>query len=292
MIWTELEACKRQVSQVGVSACGATAVINVLQGLEFEDHNVSQVIDVVPPKLRAEDAPVATYLFSRSVAGTTHTGLIDAVHKITRGRVYGRFFHMFPRRKFKLLPWLSDWIRKGAVPLATLNRQRGEVRVGQTIPDAWHHQMIFGVGPNGVYLTNPLESVTPEALKDQLCSPSELLVRRNDVIMRWQLSESATVTSSKSTLESGVTSLECSESNNDLHLIHEHEDERWETFNVLGQVVNVIREESCRKPTAAVAAAAAAGGDQQQLSQQQQQSSSSSKRQLKQHIRIPAAYKS
>jgi hypothetical protein len=31
MIWTELEACKRQVSQIGVSACGATAVINVLQ---------------------------------------------------------------------------------------------------------------------------------------------------------------------------------------------------------------------------------------------------------------------
>ena len=31
MIWTELEACKRQVNQVGVSACGATAIVNVLQ---------------------------------------------------------------------------------------------------------------------------------------------------------------------------------------------------------------------------------------------------------------------
>ncbi len=31
MIWTELEACKRQVNQIGVSACGATALINVLQ---------------------------------------------------------------------------------------------------------------------------------------------------------------------------------------------------------------------------------------------------------------------
>ena len=31
MIWTELEACKRQVNQVGVSACGATALVNVLQ---------------------------------------------------------------------------------------------------------------------------------------------------------------------------------------------------------------------------------------------------------------------
>ena len=31
MLWTELEACKRQVNQIGVSACGATALINVLQ---------------------------------------------------------------------------------------------------------------------------------------------------------------------------------------------------------------------------------------------------------------------
>ena len=31
MIWTELEACKRQVNQIGVSACGATAIVNVLQ---------------------------------------------------------------------------------------------------------------------------------------------------------------------------------------------------------------------------------------------------------------------
>ena len=31
MIWSELEACKRQVNQIGVSACGATALINVLQ---------------------------------------------------------------------------------------------------------------------------------------------------------------------------------------------------------------------------------------------------------------------
>ena len=31
MIWSELEACKRQTNQVGVSHCGATALINVLQ---------------------------------------------------------------------------------------------------------------------------------------------------------------------------------------------------------------------------------------------------------------------
>lgn len=31
MIWTEMEACKRQASHIGVTPCGVIAVINVLQ---------------------------------------------------------------------------------------------------------------------------------------------------------------------------------------------------------------------------------------------------------------------
>ena len=46
-------------------------------------------------------------------------------------------------------------IISGAVPIATLNLQHcGE---GCNIPDAWHHQMIFGVGSAGIYMTNPLQ---------------------------------------------------------------------------------------------------------------------------------------
>jgi len=36
----------------------------------------------------------------------------------------------------------------GAVPVATLNLQRG-VKPGWTIPDAWHHQMVYGVSNKG-----------------------------------------------------------------------------------------------------------------------------------------------
>lgn len=36
----------------------------------------------------------------------------------------------------------------GAVPIATLNLQKG-VKPGWTIPDAWHHQMIYGVSSKG-----------------------------------------------------------------------------------------------------------------------------------------------
>ena len=29
--------------------------------------------------------------------------------------------------------------------------------------------MVFGVGPNGIYLTNPLESVSEDLVSEQLC---------------------------------------------------------------------------------------------------------------------------
>lgn len=55
----------------------------------------------------------------------------------------------------------------GAVPIATLNLQHcGE---GCNIPDAWHHQMIFGVGPAGIYMTNPLQCF-PEQVCQQFQS--------------------------------------------------------------------------------------------------------------------------
>ena len=41
----------------------------------------------------------------------------------------------------------------GAVPVATLNLQRG-VKPGWTIPDAWHHQMVYGVSGKGRLETN------------------------------------------------------------------------------------------------------------------------------------------
>lgn len=70
------------------------------------------------------------------------------------------------------------------MPIATLNLQKG-VNPGSAIPDAWHHQMIFGVGPHGVYMTNPLERVEEGVLWHQLTADSELLIRREDVISRF-----------------------------------------------------------------------------------------------------------
>lgn len=221
MIWTEREACHKQVSQIAVSACGAAAVSNVLSALNIP-FTLEQVHDGVATRLRAEKACLPTYLFSRAAAGAAHKDLIRGLDIASEGAVYSRFFHMYPERVFSLSRWLAHWIKEGAVPIATLNIQRSVIH-GATIPDSWHHQMIFGVSHRGIYLTNPLECVSEENLHPQLCSPSELLVRRQDIVSRWV-------------------------PETDLYRLAMSSDIRWKQMNVLGQVVNVLREANARPP--------------------------------------------
>ena len=40
-------------------------------------------------------------------------------------------------------------VASGAVAIVTLNLQQG-VPEGHEVPDAWHHQMVYGVSPKGV----------------------------------------------------------------------------------------------------------------------------------------------
>lgn len=78
------------------------------------------------------------------------------------------------------------------------------------MPDAWHHQMVFGAAPRGVFLCNPVECVRETMLWPRLASPSALLVRAGDVVDRF-------------TNTTDLTPL--------LHV----PDERFETYNVLGK---------------------------------------------------------
>jgi len=240
MIWGEREACRRLVNQIGVSACGATALVNVLMALDVP-HNVEHVQEAVQTKQRRQTSPIPDYLLSRSLAGCNHQDLIDGMQSVSGGTVVGRFFPMH-KRSVQLSSWLASWISRGCVPVATLNVQKAILRPGQVIADAWHHQMIWGVAGRGVYLSNPLEVVSDQLLTPQLSSPSELLIRRADVVSRWS-------------------------PDTDLGDFTTISDERWATYNVLGQVVNLLREDRSSKRG--------------QLS-----------RALTSHIRIPASYKS
>jgi hypothetical protein len=107
----------------------------------------------------------------------------------------------------------------GALPIATLKHLNG-VAQGNPEPDAWHHQMIFGVGPRGIYLTNPVECVSEVALWPQLCSPSALMVRRNDVLARWN-------------------------EHTNLRPLMTHPDQRWKKMNVLGMLENILANSGC-----------------------------------------------
>lgn len=217
MLWSIQEAVQRQTLQIGASACGATAVVDVLQALgitvtpETVDH-------CVRTSLRRNEAPLPDYLHSRSEAGATHLQLVSGAQQASGGRVVGRFFGLYPRRRVKLVPWLARWIRRGAVPVATMNMQRA-VPEGEEIPDAWHHQLIFGVAPGAVFMTNPLDVVSEEEVHKRLCSESVLLVRREDVLKR--LTPDAHLS----------------------QISDQHPDLRWKTLNVEDQIRQMISEE-------------------------------------------------
>ncbi|CAH1779784.1 unnamed protein product [Owenia fusiformis] len=220
MIWSELIAYVRQAKQIGTSACGPTAVINILKAFNLEIEK-DLVCTNCRLKLRKEGWPLPEYLHSRSEAGTTAEDLTNAIYKLTDGQIVGRFFSFYPLRDVHILKWLGEWMKLGAVPLATLNLQKA-VPPGWIIPDAWHHQMVYGVAHDGVYLTNPLDVASEERISRQLCSNSVLMIRRNDILTRYH-------------------------EDIDLGDLMSFPDERWRELNVLGQVVNVIREHNTQR---------------------------------------------
>ncbi|XP_019113824.2 uncharacterized protein LOC104932034 isoform X1 [Larimichthys crocea] len=182
MLWSLQEALQRQTLQIGVSACGATAVLDVLKvlGVDVEPEEADRCVQT---RLRRNESPLPDYLLSRSEAGATHAQLIRGAEDASDGKVTGRFFHLHPRRLVRLSSWLARWIRAGAVPVATMNMQLA-VPDGEEVPDAWHHQLVFGVVPNAVFMTNPLDVVNEDELHQRLCSESVLLIRREDVLPR------------------------------------------------------------------------------------------------------------
>ncbi|KAG6451963.1 hypothetical protein O3G_MSEX007417 [Manduca sexta] len=217
MIWSEREACERQVTQIGTSACGATAVVNVFIALGVPV-NLEKINSAVGTRQRANNAPLPRYLLSRAVAGCTAADLVSGIHKASDGLITARFFPTYPERAISLSHWLADWISLGAVPILTLNLQAGCTGTGTgAVPDAWHHQMVWGVSARGVFVCNPLACVREGAVWARLAAPSSLLVRAADVLARFT-------------------------PHTDLTPLAHVPDRRFHTFNVLGQVANVIRE--------------------------------------------------
>lgn len=250
MIWTEKEAVRKQISQApNSSSCGAVALVNVVLALEV-DIDLNSVGDHVRTRLRRPDSPLPDYLLSRAEAGCTHQDLITATSSLLPGHLTARFFPT-QGRALHLSAWLTGWISQGLVPVLTINVQRSNIRCPDGQPqDSWHHQMVWGVSGHDIYLANPLEITQEHHLLPQLDSPSELLVRRADVVSRF----------------SPTT---------DLLQINQL-GPRWRDLNVLGQIVNIAREERSRLREQALAVA--------------ENSSQEHVMVVTPHVKIPASY--
>ncbi|XP_029942231.1 uncharacterized protein LOC115384076 [Salarias fasciatus] len=220
MLWSLQEALDRQTLQIGVSACGATAVLDVLKLLGVAV-SAEEAEFCVQTRLRRNDASLDDYLLSRSEAGATHAQLISGAEEASGGKVTGRFFHLHPPRRVRLMRWLERWIRAGAVPVATMNMQAG-VADGEELPDAWHHQLVFGVCGDAAFMTNPLDVVLEAELQPRLCSESELLIRRDDVLSR--IPPDCSVTELMEKLEN-------------------LEDPRWRELHVKAQVLSLVQQQ-------------------------------------------------
>ena len=179
------------------------------------------VVKAVKTRLRETDAPLPEYLISRSVAGTTHNDIIKGIHDVTNGKIQGRFFSFYPKRVIDMQSWLLKWMKRGAVPIATLNLQMKQPPVDGRLADAWHHQMISGVSEKGVHLCNPIDVMTFEEIGGILCSDSILKIRLEDVILRYdpQMNLSGLLDSS---------------------------DKRWQSMNVVDDVVR-LHDKACKQ---------------------------------------------
>lgn len=154
-------------------------------GLRWSNLPTNEKADIaVGTRQRKLEAPLQEYLLSRSDAGATHEDLLKGMTTLTSGKVLGRFFHMFPSRPQDLFQWMVTWMRKGAVLVASLNLQK-QVPQGMPVPDAWHHQMIYGVIESGVFTLNPHEFIPFTTLVGQLSSESTIMIQAEDIVHRW-----------------------------------------------------------------------------------------------------------
>ena len=231
------------------------ALVNVALALELE-LEPSTVAELVTTRLRRPDSPLPDYLLSRAQAGCTHQDLITASSSLqlpASSPSSGLTARFFPSqgRVLHLSAWLAGWISLGLVPVLTINVQRSNIRCPDGQPqDSWHHQMVWGVSGQDIYLANPLEITQERHLLPQLDCPSELLVRRADVVSRF----------------SPATDL----------LEINQLGPRWRDLNVLGQVVNIAREERSRLREQALALMENASQEQVMV--------------VTSHIKIPASY--
>ncbi len=184
-IFSHDDASRMEVTQLGKSACGATAIVNALLALDLvtptEVSNVDWSLCIL--RKRDLDCPLPEYLISRSLAGCTGSDLVQSMNILSSSiksklSVCGEFIPYQSIGK-DVVEFIAELLSRKISVIGTFNLQI----LGN---DAWHHQMIYGVDKSTrmIHCTNPICAYPAELVVRFLSTESTLLVRREDVIPR------------------------------------------------------------------------------------------------------------
>ena len=211
---SENEMKKISINQIGKSACGPTAIINVLNSLDIPSPSPEKILEIVPARLRNyETNNLLEYLISRILAGTNHNDLINALLKITNNNLIAKFFIINPYEdKIKFKEFLNKLFNLKCSLIFTENL----FLVGN---DAWHHQMCYGIKDNLLYLTNPFETVTINQIFNYITNGNFMIIPKEHVLNRKIEKED----------------------------LKEFEKEKWENFSVKEQIINMFYKEKLKK---------------------------------------------
>lgn len=123
---------------------------------------------------------------------------------------------------------MSDFLLKGALPVAIMNmdHSHSQKNTHHNPISSWQHRIIYGVEPRGIYLMNPIQIQSPQQIYEQLTVDSITYIPRQEIVQRYNQSPMCLTPLARNNNKSNIFS-----------------DTRWRTMNVLGQVVNVLRED-------------------------------------------------
>ena len=177
---TKEEMLKINSEQIGQSACGPTSVLNVLSSLDFSPiPDPKSLLEFFPARLRDyQTKSISQYLYSRSVAGTIHSEIIDTIEKITNNSIVGKFFILNQYESVdKFSNWLSQCFQNKISLVFTMNLfLEGN--------DAWHHQMGYGIKDNKIYMTNPMNTYPVYQMISYLTSGPWMIIPKEHILTR------------------------------------------------------------------------------------------------------------
>lgn len=185
-------------------------------GAPLKDEEKLQELLLRPDVTYPTDMPITEFLNELSNGLVTIPLIQDSIDKIFGGTVTSKFFTPYPPA-VNLSSWLQCWSKRGAAVLLCWNFHLTDDNCNCTVNPSWHYQLVFSTSSMGIHITTHDDLIKEKTLKKLLTNPSDVLIHRDAVMAHWN-------------------------PHSDLVPLLHSSDHSWKQYNVLGQVVNIIRE--------------------------------------------------